>query len=185
MEKGYKYLQSLFDEDNYDVLYQMIDDGRAHEPFEDRHGYETIFSESMFRRNVDVFRRIIQRDGTEIMHVPCAGREDTAWGLLLYISRWADDWVVRQEFSSLVELLLDAGDPIVMKEADDHDLFKPSYDVWWGSRDAQQGTVSAAIWCHKSIRAVGADGLEEEVGKRMQCVSVWDYEPKIKRGRFF
>ncbi len=85
MEKGYEYLQSLFDEEKYDALYRMIDTGRAHEPFEDRGGYETIFSESMFHRNVDVFRRIIQRDGTEIMHVPCAGREDTAWELLIYV----------------------------------------------------------------------------------------------------
>jgi hypothetical protein len=87
--------------------------------------------------------------------------------------------------SAMVEVLLDAGDPIVIAEAYKHDFFKDSYDVWWESRDAQQDTVSATVWCLKAIRANGADGLEEEVCKRMQCVSVWDYEPKIKRGRFF
>lgn len=190
MEKGYDYLQSLFDEEKYDVLYQMIDEGRAHEPFEDeytRGGYETVFSESLYRRDVEVFRRIIQCDGTGIMHLPCAGRTRTAWELLVWWASLADndDWYLKREYSSLVEVLLDIGDPIVISEVYKHDFFKESYDVWWESRNAQQNTVSTTIWCLKAIKRVGADGLEEEVGKRMQSASVWDYEPKIKRGRFF
>jgi hypothetical protein len=182
MEKGYDYLQSLFDEEKYGVLYQMIDEGRAHELFEDGYceGYETIFSEAMYRRDVEVFRRVIQRDGTEIMHVPCAGRETTAWELLTWWASLAEDRYVKREFSSLVEMLLDGGDQIVIDDLSKYDLFKDSYNAWRESRVNRQHAVFTAVWCLKSF-----DGLGELVGKRMQCVSVWDYEPKIKRGRFF
>jgi hypothetical protein len=186
MERGSQYLESLFADENYDVMYRMVDEGRALDPFHDDDGFPyTLLSESMFCWDIKVFRRIIRRHGTEIMHKPCMGLNETAWETLIRFAADKYNWLVKRNMSAMVEVLLDAGDPIVIAEAYKHDFFKDSYDVWWESRDAQQDTVSATVWCLKAIRANGADGLEEEVCKRMQCVSVWDYEPKIKRGRFF
>lgn len=186
MEKGLQYLESLFADENYDVMYKMVDEGRAFDQFYDDDGFPyTLLSEAMFWWNIKVFRRIIRRHGTDIMHKPCMGLNETAWETLIRFTADKCDWVVRRNMSAMVEVLLDAGDPIVIAEVYKHDVFKDSYDVWCESRDAQQDAAHAIVWCLKAIKPLGADGLEEEVCERMQCVSVWDYEPKIKRGRFF
>jgi hypothetical protein len=138
--------------------------------------WTTPLFEAIAYSDFDTVRRIVELHGACILEeeVLFSSLIRTGWDALEHFLNEASDWQEHRNYMVMYETILELDEGA---RPGDHVFI---VRVWRESLENKRRSIAAVLWCFQQL----FKDMGECVGKRMQAASVWDYEPKIKRGRF-